>query len=76
MGNVTIVLCVHFFLEQMPESVRAILAISELTDMTKLEQQADQIKDAITPLVAAVNVAQVATSSNNVSSPLEDGRYE
>lgn len=63
------------FLEQLPENVQAILAISESNDINKLAQQADKIMEAIVPHVAAVTPAQVATPSNSVPSPLEDGRY-
>ncbi|KYN50060.1 PREDICTED: uncharacterized protein LOC108771186 [Cyphomyrmex costatus] len=46
------------FLEQMPESVRSILAISELTDLSKLAQQADRVVDVTRNTVAVVSTGE------------------
>lgn len=41
------------FLEQLPENVRSILAISDQTDVTKLAEQADKIMDIARPAVVS-----------------------
>ncbi|KYN50445.1 PREDICTED: uncharacterized protein LOC108757329 [Trachymyrmex cornetzi] len=58
------------FLEQLPENVRSVLAISEVTDLSILASQADRIYEITKPTINAIassNAAQ-AISSN----PIDD----
>lgn len=49
------------FLEQLPENVKAILAISQIEDVMKLAEQADKIYEVTSPQIAAVSIS---TNSN------------
>jgi len=53
-GQVTDGVLRTIFLEQMPESTRAILAISEVSDLNKLAIQADKILEMAKPVALAV----------------------
>ncbi|XP_025266506.1 uncharacterized protein LOC112638643 [Camponotus floridanus] len=50
------------FLEQLPDNVRSILAISEVSDLSKLALQADKILD-----MSKVNISQVCLSTSDAS---------
>lgn len=48
------------FMEQLPENIRTVLAISEVTDLSKLATQADKVADITKPSLAVVQ-ADVST---------------
>ncbi|KAK2577895.1 hypothetical protein KPH14_012635 [Odynerus spinipes] len=58
-GQVTDEVLRTIFMEQLPENVRAVLAISEVTDLNKLAHQADKVLELsrpAAPLLQAVDV--------------------
>lgn len=54
------------FLEQLPESVRGILAMSDQGDLTKLATQADKVVEACRPQIFAVNHGESSRDTSNV----------
>ncbi|XP_026825695.1 uncharacterized protein LOC113562010 [Ooceraea biroi] len=56
-GQVTDEILKTIFMEQLPENVRTILAISEVQDLQKLAAQADKVMEVTRPTVSAVQVA-------------------
>ncbi|XP_034935541.1 uncharacterized protein [Chelonus insularis] len=61
------------FLEQLPEHVRGILAISEVVDLSKLALQADKIMEVSRPSILAIDNngnACASTSSKSKTSPM------
>ncbi|XP_036145424.1 uncharacterized protein LOC118646499 [Monomorium pharaonis] len=63
------------FMEQLPEHVRGILAISQLDDLSTLAAQADRITEVMHPQISALKqeatgtVALCTTKANSASSP-------
>lgn len=55
------------FLEQLPEQIRGILAISEVTDLTKLSIQADKIIDFSRPSIMAVDSTKPPTRKPEIA---------
>lgn len=55
------------FLEHLPEQIRGILAISEVTDLTKLATQADKIIDLSRPSILAVETTKPSCSKPDPS---------
>lgn len=49
------------FLEQLPDNVRAVLAVSDGVDLSKLAQQADKIMELCRPSITAVSLADDRT---------------
>ncbi|KYN50015.1 hypothetical protein ALC62_00042, partial [Cyphomyrmex costatus] len=58
------------FLEQLPENVRSVLAISEVTDLTVLASQADRIFEITKPTINAV--ANAISTQVCASDPIDD----
>lgn len=55
------------FMEQLPENIRTVLAISEMTDLSKLAAQADKVADIVKPSIAAVAPVGSQTSASSSS---------
>jgi len=55
------------FLEQLPDNIRSILAICEVTGLTRLAQLADRIFETSKANVAQVNIAAKASPIENAT---------
>ena len=60
------------FMEQLPDNIRAVLAISEVTDLNKLASQADKVADIVKPSIMAVARAEPTSSSTNMNDRIEE----
>lgn len=63
------------FLEQFPESVRAILAIGGVDDLTMLALQADKVMEVVRPTIATV-VAVTPHATSTLERQIEDLRKQ
>lgn len=63
-GQVTDGVLRTIFMEQLPENVRTILAISEVSDLSKLATQADKILDMAKPV--ALSIQQVEAENETI----------
>lgn len=68
-GQVTDNVVRTLFLEQLPENIRSILAISQVEDLAQLALQADKIVEVSKPQVMAVSSNGTPPDSNAVSEP-------
>ncbi|XP_071575620.1 uncharacterized protein [Temnothorax nylanderi] len=50
------------FLEQLPESIRAVLAVGGVEDLTTLAMQADKAMEVMKPVISAVAIHSTSTS--------------
>ncbi|RLU20852.1 hypothetical protein DMN91_007466 [Ooceraea biroi] len=66
-GQVTDEILRTIFMEQLPENVRAILAISEVSDLGRLVAQADKVMEVAKPSQALQTVQAVNTTTGNES---------
>lgn len=66
------------FLEQLPDQVRGILAISEVKDLTKLATQADKIVEVLRPAISEIyktlNPNKENTSNNSLQNEVSELR--
>ncbi|GAB1866398.1 hypothetical protein CAJAP_07477 [Camponotus japonicus] len=65
-GQVTDEILKSIFMEQLPESVRTILAISEVQDLAKLVAQADKVVEMARPAATAIQtITEKQTDADN-----------
>lgn len=78
-GQVTDEILKSIFLEQLPENVRAILAVSEVQDLTRLAAAADKVIEVTKPAsttIQAITGGQADTDNNKVLQEIAELRKQ
>ncbi|XP_018358548.1 PREDICTED: uncharacterized protein LOC108758222 isoform X1 [Trachymyrmex cornetzi] len=63
-GQVSDQILKSIFMERLPENIRAILAISEVTDLSKLAAQADKVMEVAKPFPGSIQAMSPKTGDN------------
>ncbi|XP_018367051.1 PREDICTED: uncharacterized protein LOC108763704 [Trachymyrmex cornetzi] len=63
-GQVSDQILKSIFMERLPENIRAILAISEVTDLSKLAAQADKVMEVAKPFPGSIQAVSPETDDN------------